>query len=207
MQISYLCNSSLLGFPFIISSHLVNPDLWLFKIVSLQISFWVLAALCSADCKMISMEKPFKHRYHLIWFTSLIKVIEFLHFLPALVALQCLQLIVAYVFSRVYNFYLWESWSDIVYFIVVRVRKTFLYSSVGLKIGLAIWKDFGALFTLLFWWLGMFWLCKPLPVSMGLQVDPWLTLLSFSWWMSFNKNDLHAYRRKSPAVLSEDAWN
>ena len=138
MQILYLCNSSLLGFPFIISNHLVNPDLWLFKIVSLQISFWVLAALCSADRKMISMEKPFKHWYHLIWFTSLIKVIEFLHFLPALVALQCLQLIVAYVFPRVYNFYLWESLSDTIYFIVIRVRIAFLYSSIGLKIGLLL---------------------------------------------------------------------
>lgn len=60
MQFSHLCNSSVLAFPFTISSHLDNPDLWLFKPLSLLLSSLVLAAVCTAYCKMISREKPFK---------------------------------------------------------------------------------------------------------------------------------------------------
>lgn len=74
---SYLCNSSVLGLPFTISNCLDNLGLWLFKPVNLQFSPSVLAAVCSADYKMASRGKPFKHRYHLICFTSLIKVIGF----------------------------------------------------------------------------------------------------------------------------------
>ena len=179
MQVSYLCNSSVLGFPFIISNHLDNPDLWLFKPVSLQISSWVLAALCSADCKMASRERPFKHRYHPIWFTSLIKVIEFIHFLPALGALQCLQLIFAYVFPRVYNFYLWESLSDTIYFVITRTGTPtnslliFFYMAKNKANSKnELWGSFQLFFFL---WFGIFRLCKPFPVSMVLQLETYLT--------------------------------